>query len=441
VNPRTQSVTVGIVGIGTVGAALLDLFETNDRIIRGKAGCDLRVGVVCDKRADRVKIARSRGVRFSTDYRRVTDDPSVDIVVELVGGTTVAGEVVMRALENGKHVVTANKALLASRWDAVFSLARQRRRAVYFEGAVAGSIPVVQALNEGLAGNHIRSITGILNGTTNYILTTMTASGRSYATALTEAQRRGFAEADPTMDVTGADTAHKLAILSSIAYSRWVKPSHLRVQGIREVEPEDISFARGFGYVMKLLGRGEERDGAYHGEVRPYLIPSDSVFATVHNEFNAVMIQGSHAGDLVFVGRGAGGAAAASAVLSDVIYVARGTAHHTAGLAPYVVYDPDLEVRLANRAEVPGSFYIRCTAVDRPGVLAQIAAVLGRHQVSLASVYQKQPITARPLGVPVVMLTHRIPEGRLESALAEIGSLTVVKGKPAYYKILDSAGT
>ncbi len=431
-----MKVKIGIIGLGNVGSSVIDLFYKNKNIISQKSGCEIELSIVCDKDYTKKKLLKNNIV-FTTNYEDVVNNPDVDIVVELIGGDDVAYKIITTAIQKGKHIVTANKALLAKHWDRIFTLCEKYKKVVYFESAVGAGIPVIQSLNEGLAANKIVSITGILNGTTNYILSTMTLLNQQFDLALKKAQKLGFAEKDPSEDIKGYDTAYKLSILSSIAYSRWVKLSDVYIEGIENIELQDIRFAESFGYAIKLLGCAKIYKEGFLFEVRKYLVPKNHIFANIINENNGIMIEGDYSGKIMFIGRGAGGEAASSAVMSDIIYVSRGIVNNTIGKIPYITYCPQDKVVTIDRLKVKSCFYIRFITVDRPGVLAKIANVLGKYNISIAAVYQKEPLEKFRSGVPIVMLTHKVAEGNLISAMKKIEQLDVVLQKPVYIKIYE----
>lgn len=425
---KKSLVNIALVGRGTVGSALLDIFRRNLPLLEEKCGARLRISRIADRRRRPYP-----GARVSADWREVVQDPSVDIVVELIGGYEPARTIVLEALKAGKHVATANKAFLAKHWDEVFSAAQRHRALVYFEAAVGSGIPVVQGLNEGMAANRIERIYGILNGTTNYILTRM-AEGLPFAEALKGAQKAGFAEADPSFDVEGTDAAHKLAVLASLAAGAWVRLSDVSVEGITKVDLWDVAFARKtLGLATKLLGIARLEGGRVSARVHPALIPASHPFANVSAEYNAIVVHGDAAGDVMFYGKGAGGPAAASAVASDVVYLARQVANGTAGQIPYVA---PLERRLAAvpLEEVSCRHYLRFMVQDKPGVLSRLAGILGRHGVSIGSVHQDDGGKG---GVPIVIVTHRAAEGSVRSALKEADRLPASLKKAVHLRIED----
>jgi homoserine dehydrogenase len=327
--------------------------------------------------------------------------------------------------------------VLAKYWDEIFKAARDRGRLVYFEAAVGGSVPVIQGLNEGLAANRIDKISGILNGTTNYILSEMSKNGVDFSTALKRAQKAGFAEADPSFDVDGIDTAHKLAVLASLAWDSWVKLEDISVTGIGRVSKEDVKFAKEeFGYVIKLLGSASLSGDGAELFVEPCMISDTDNFANVDGENNAISITGDSSGEVIFYGKGAGQLPAASAVVSDIIFLARQIANGTAGELPYVTYEPGQEVAIKPADKGESCYYIRFNTVDKPGVLAKIAGVLGEHDVSIASVYQKQPLESMKKGVPIIIITHKALNGDILKAIKEIDKLSTTVSRTVKYRIL-----
>ena len=428
-----KTIKVGLIGLGSVGASLLELYQKNKKIIEQKSGCDVEFKIVCDKDESKQKNVLI-DAKFTTDYREILKDPEIDIVVELIGGIHPAYEIITESIKHGKHIVTANKAVLSEYWDEIFSLANKYNKTVYFEAAVAAGIPVIQSLNEGLAGNRVLSITGILNGTTNYILSLMTQYKISFDSALKRIQNLGIAEKDVSYDISGYDTACKLSILSSLAYFSWVKLKDIYIEGIEDIELQDIIFAESFGYKIKLLGHSEVRNNNYFFEVRKFLVPQKSLFANINNEYNGISIEGDHCGRIIFVGKGAGGFPAASAVMSDIICIAKDIVSAAGGRTQYVEYNPK-KLNIIDVKDTEGYFYLRFITVDRAGVLAKIANVLGRYNVSIASVYQKEPLLKLRRGVPIILLTHKTKEKSLIQALKKIKNLDVVLKPPVYIKI------
>lgn len=425
-----KNVNIGVIGFGTVGSGVVKLMQRRAAIIRERVGAEVKLTRICEK-----KYSPRPGIkvdpRFITgDWQTIVNDPEIDIVVELIGGYEPAHTIILSALSAGKHVVTANKAVLAKHWDEIFGLARKNGKLVYFEASVGAGIPVIQGLNEGLAANLTKRIVGILNGTTNFILSNMDRQSLSFDEALLHAQKLGFAESDATHDLDGLDAANKLAILASIATGTWIKIGDVYREGITHITREDITFARDrLGLVVKLLGIANIDHKTLDIRVHPVLLPKTHPFAAVTNEYNAILIQGDAAGDVIFYGRGAGQMSAASAVVSDIIFLARQVYGGTAGLFPYVSSETNRKFKITPVKENYGRYYLRFTTVDKPGVLAKIAGVLGNHNVSIASVFQAQEQTVKIKGkacVPVVIVTHKAKEGMITDSLRVIDRLPLV---------------
>lgn len=430
-------VRVGIVGLGTVGTGVVQMLEKSRALIEAKVGAPVKVTVVCDKRIPKSDV-RKLGLQsiFTRHANDVILNPEIDIFVELIGGYEPARTFVLQALHAGKHVVTANKALLAKYWGDVFEHARVYRRLVYFEAAVGGGIPVIQALNEGLAGNRISKIVGILNGTTNYVLTRMSQAGMSYPMALKEAQKAGFAEADPTFDVEGTDAAHKIAILASIASGTWVRLEDVVTEGITRVDPRDMSFVRReFGYVLKLLGIARLTDETVEVRVHPTLIPESHPFANVQNEYNAIELEGDAVGDVLLYGKGAGQMAAASAVVSDITCLARQVAAGTAGKIPYISGEFRKHLTAVPQKDMVSRFYLRFNVSDHPGVLASISGILSKLGVSISGVYQPEHGFKNLKGIPIMILTHPVAESVIEKAIKEIRNKPYIRARTVLYRV------
>ncbi len=430
-------VRLGIVGLGTVGTGVIQMIERSRSIIEAKVGAPVQIAMVCDKRVKKAEI-KKLGLQniFTRNAEDVILNSDIDIFVELIGGYEPARTFVLKALHAGKHVVTANKALLAKYWGDVFEHTRVYRRLVYFEAAVGGGIPVIQALNEGLAGNRISKITGILNGTTNYVLTKMSQAGLSYPMALKEAQKAGFAEADPTFDVEGIDAAHKIAILASIASGTWVRLSDVVTEGITRVDPRDMSFVkREFGYVIKLLGIARLNGDTVEVRVHPTLIPEAHPFANVNNEYNAIELEGDAAGDVMLYGKGAGQMAAASAVVSDITCLARQVAAGTAGKLPYVTGDFHKHLKAIPKEDMVSRFYLRFNVSDHPGVMASISGILSKLGVSISGVYQPEHGFKNVKGIPIMILTHPVTESIIARAIKEIGNKPYIRARTVLYRI------
>ena len=421
------NLNIGLVGYGTVGKGVVKILEKNKAIALRKSGVKINIQSICDLNPiDKPEL-------YVKNFRDVIINKEIDIIVELIGGYEPARTVITEALKNGKHVVTANKAVLAKYWDEIFSLAQENKKMVYFEASVGGVIPVIQGLNEGLAGNEIKSIKGILNGTTNFILSKMTNEGISYADALKKAQASGFAEANPTADVKGLDTANKLAILSSLAWGSWIKVEDIRVKGIDQLDIEDVNITRDFGYVFKLIGSAIKTDKGIDLWVESCLIDHHHSFANVSNEYNAIMIKGDAAADVMFYGKGAGQLPAASAVVSDIIDLSKYIATGTAGLVQNVGYSKNKVVKFLPHGESKSDYYLRFSVVNRPGVLAKISGILGNNEVSIASLYQDD--RDKDKKVSIIITTHKTSSQQIEKSLEEIDKLPIIKSKTVKYRI------
>jgi homoserine dehydrogenase len=432
---KKDTVNVGLIGCGTVGLGVLKVFEKNLALLEQRAGATIRLVWACDKATIALPPDIRQTPTRTDDWRRVVGDPNVDIVVELIGGYEPARTMVLAALAAKKHVATANKALLAKYWGELFLAAQTHNALLYFEAAVGGGIPVIQGLNEGLAANRIEKIYGILNGTTNYILTRMTSEGIDFATALRAAQAAGFAEADPTFDIEGVDAAHKIAILASLASGGWVRLEDIHREGISNLDVWDVTFGqRHLGLTVKLLGIAELEGDRVCARVHPVLLPSSHPFANVRMEYNSIAVHGDAVGDVMFYGKGAGQLAAASAVVSDVVYLARQVQNGTAGQIPYVAYDEQRAIVPARLEETTRRHYLRFTTTDQPGVLAQITRILGDHAISIASLYQEAgEVLGR--GVPIVIVTHQANEGQVQAAIKAADALEVTLAKTVHIRI------
>lgn len=431
-----NKINLGIVGLGVVGSGVLKILQKHASLIERRVGAPFRIKSICDlKIKSRKSGLRLRGCTLTTNYKDLVNDPEIDIIVELIGGYEPARRIVIEALEKGKHIVTANKAILAKYWDEIFTKARKMKKLVYFEASVGGGIPVLQALNEGLAGNHITKIMGILNGTTNFILSRMTDQNIDFDSALKLAQKSGFAEADPAFDIEGIDARHKLAILASIAFGEWIKIEDIYCEGIKGIQLRDIEYAKNeMGLVVKLIGVAREIKGKLELRVHPALMHKDHPFASVQNEYNAIQICGDSVGDVILYGKGAGQMAAASSVVSDIIFLSRQIANGTAGSLAYVVYRKNKRYKHVSRNQFKHRFYLRFNTLDRPGVLARITGILGKYKVSIASVYQKEFSIGRS-GVPILIVTHQAQEGSIMKSLQQIDRQSFIKSKSVFLRI------
>ena len=414
---------VGLVGFGTVGSGVSKILLDQSKDIEARTGLTLTLGAVCDKdtTSDR-SVALPDGL-LTDDLGAVLGSPDIEVVVELVGGTTFAKDLVLQALESGRDVVTANKALLAHHGAELFAAAARSGKSISFEASVCGGIPLIRAVRDGYAGNEIRQMMGIVNGTCNYILTEMTRAGATYDHALKQAQAKGFAEADPALDVGGGDSAHKIAILARMAFAEDIDFDGIHVEGIDRIQPIDIQFGAKMGYVLKLLAVAKRVDGQLDLRVHPAFLADHHPLTAVTDEFNAVWIRGEATGDTMHYGRGAGQMPTAAAVVSDLIDVGLGRAAINA--ASYAALSGELKpAAVRAMAEVETHYYLRFSVMDRPGVLSAISGALGKHEISISSAVQPEQ---NPEGdVPIVMVTHEAKERNMMCALEQIDAMDVV---------------
>ncbi len=425
-----KPIRVGLLGIGTVGGGTLRVLTRNQEEIMRRAGRGIVITTVADQDTARATAAAGAGVRITGDAFSVVADPDIDIVIELIGGYTVAKDLVLAAIENGKHVVTANKALLANHGNAIFAAASRKGVMVAFEGAVAGGIPIIKALREGLTANRIEWIAGIINGTSNYILSEMRERGLAFDTVLAEAQRLGYAESDPTFDIDGIDAAHKLSIMSAIAFGIPMQFDKAYIEGIRALTREDIRYAEELGYRIKLLGITRRTDRGIELRVHPTLIPKRRLIANVEGVMNAVLVKGDAVGATLYYGAGAGAEPTASAVVADLVDVTRMLTADPENRVPHLAFQPDqlADTPVLAMEEVETSYYLRMRVADRPGVLADITRILADEAISIDAMVQKEP----PEGADqtdIILLTHLTMERRVNIAIARIEALPTVFGK------------
>lgn len=428
---------VGLIGCGTVGQGVVRILRDEAAEIERKTGVRLDLARVADRDLSQPRKVNVPDDRVSADAGAVLDDPGISAVVELVGGTTVAKEFVLRALRSGKDVVTANKALLAKHGREIYATAREHGRCIAFEASCGGGIPLILPLRTGLVANRISALYGILNGTCNYILTEMAQKGKSYAVALKEAQEAGYAELDPTLDVSGGDTAHKLAILASMAFGCDVDFDRIHIEGIEHLDAQDLAAGRQLGYVCKLLGIAHQTDAGLSLRVHPSFVHADHPLATTGGSFNAVSVYGNWVGHTLYYGRGAGQKPTASAVVADLVDIATGNAGRTferfrmlndVTAAPSYAAMDDLRMR----------FYLRLTVADEPGVMAQITRIFGDRKISLRGVTQHEPpADAHPDAVPVIVLTDETTEGQMRAALGEIAGLGCNRAAPVMIRVVE----
>lgn len=436
-----HSVNLGMIGGGTVGSGVFHALQRNGGLLASRIGVQVRIRKIAVKAFDEPRPYEIPRSRMTTDWQSVVHDPRVDMVAELVGGTGLARTIILTALKLGKPVVTANKALLSEHGEELFAAAGRYRTNLYYEASVCGGIPIIKSLREGFVGNRITALYGIVNGTCNYILTRMKLEGADFATVLAEAQKHGYAETPPDLDIDGWDSQHKIGILASLAHGFWVNPRKIHVEGIRHISALDIRFAEQLGYTIKLLGiikladpsaragRGSRR---VQVSVYPTLIPNSHVLASVNHVFNACFVRGDVVGDTLFYGRGAGKDATASAVLSDLADAALdlkfGTKHRVPPFVPHERAGAVLPLE-----QVRSRCFVRLNVVDRPGVLAKISARFGAAQIGISSVIQPEGHEGR--SVPLILMLHDAPNGAVMKALRQIGRLPVVKGKPVMIRV------
>lgn len=422
-----RKINIGLVGFGTVGSSVVKILKERKELIKRKLGAELIIKRIADK-----NISTPRKVKVDSRIltRRISDvlnDPEIDIVIELIGDSPVAEKVILGAIKRGKPVVTANKALLAKKGRRIFKEAERRGVRIYFEASVGGGIPIIKALREGLVANRISSIFGIINGTANYILSGMSHYGSDFKKALREAKAKGYAEKDPSLDVEGIDSAHKLTILSTLAFGGFVDFKDIYREGITKITSQDIQYAREFGYVVKLLAIAKKSEGSLEARIHPTMIPQEHLLAAVDGAYNAIYVKGDLIGRNMFYGRGAGGFPAASAVVADIMDLVKSEGQ------PLPLGFGRRPLRIKDMGEVETRYYIHFTTVDRPGVLASISGVLAKHRISIASVIQKE---RREKGkVPIIMMTHEAKESSVQKALKEIDRLKVVKAKSMLIRV------
>jgi homoserine dehydrogenase len=431
---------VGLIGFGTVGAGMAEILLNNRQLIGDRVG-----GEIVLKRIADLDIHSDRGVRvdpaiLTTDAMEVIDDQEIDVIVELIGGCDQALDYISMAMERGKHVISANKALIATHGKQLFDMAERYDVDLAFGASVAGGIPIIKALREGLAANRIQSVLAILNGTSNYILTRMTREGLSFQEALSTAQRLGYAEADPTLDIDGSDAAHKLTIIISLAFGSPFSYGDIHREGIDMVSPEDITFAGEFGYCVKLLAIARQSGEHIEARVHPAFVPKDHILANVNEAYNAVYVEGDYVGSTLFYGLGAGRKPTGSAVVADLVDMAR---NHIKGVTRRVSplsfsRSPSTELSIKPMDEVMSDYYFRVSALDRPGVLSKISGILGAHDISIAAVIQKK--REAHSAVPVVMLTHEARERDVRKSLELIDNLDVVADKTVVFRVERKTG-
>ena len=424
-----KPVKLGLLGVGTVGASTAMVLKNNAAEIARRAGRNIEIIQASRRSVAAGMPAGSGDISLVEDPFTVVNNPEIDIVIELIGGYDLALELVMRAIDNGKHVVTANKALIALHGNEIFAAAQQNGVNVVFEAAVAGGIPIIKSIREGLSANHIQSVAGIINGTGNFILTEMRDKGRDFDDVLREAQELGYAEADPTFDVEGIDAAHKLCILGSIAFGIPLQFDAVYTEGISDVSTEDVIYANQLGYRIKHLGVARRTEAGIEMRVHPTLIPEKRLIANVDGVMNAVLVQADRLGPSLYYGAGAGADPTASAVIADIIDVARTITTDAQNRVPHLAFQPDqiVDIPILPITEIQTAYYLRMRVDDRPGVLAEITRVMGDKEISIEAVLQKEPETGVTQAT-IIMLTQKIREHQMVDAIDEIKQLEVVHG-------------
>jgi homoserine dehydrogenase len=425
-----KPVKVGVLGLGTVGGGTVNVLNRNIEEIARRAGREIIVTRASAKDLGKPRICDTTDIELTTDPFKIIADPEIEIVIELIGGDTLAKELVLQAIANGKHVVTANKALIALHGNEIFELANKKGVVVAFEAAVAGGIPIIKAIREGLSGNQIEWLAGIINGTGNFILTEMRDKGRSFDDVLAEAQALGYAETDPTFDVEGIDAGHKLAILSAIAFGIPLQFDKVYTEGITKITRDDVSYAEELGYRIKHLGIARKTSAGIELRVHPTLIPERRLIANVDGVMNAVLVQGDAVGPTLYYGAGAGAEPTASAVVADVVDIVRALTSDPENRVPHLAFQAD---ELSNEAALPmeqveTAYYLRMSVEDKPGVLADITRILADQQISIEAIIQKEPADG-DVSLPVIMLTQKTLEQKMNDSIIAIQNLDTVTGQ------------
>jgi homoserine dehydrogenase len=431
-----RQVKIGLIGGGTVGGGVYQALQRNGELMGSRVGVRLQVRRVAVRDPKRVRAVKIPAAILTSDWRAVVEDPGIDLIVELIGGTTLARQVVTTALKLGKPVVTANKALLSAYGEELFELALQHGANLYYEASVAGGIPIIKVLREGLIGNRITGLYGIVNGTCNYILTRMKLEGADFQVVLQDAQKLGFAEAEPSLDIDGHDAAHKIGILASLAHGFWVNPKAIYVEGIRGLSQQDIQFAGQLGYTIKLLGIVKRNADSPRAKVQvsvyPALVPNRHVLASVNHVFNAIFVRGDIVGDTLYYGRGAGQDATASAVLSDLADAALDLkCSSSSRVPPFVPHER--EGAVLGIHEIVSRYYVRLSVIDKPGTLAKIAAIFAKAKIGISSVIQ--PEGHQGESVPLIFMIHDARNDDMSRALGKISKLGIVKGTPVMIRV------
>jgi len=431
-----KPVTVGVLGLGTVGGGTVNVLKRNAGEIARRAGREIVVTRASARDLNRTRICATDGITLTADPFEIVNDPDIDVVVELIGGYDLAKQLVLTAIANGKHVVTANKALIALHGNEIFAEASKKGVMVLFEAAVAGGIPIIKAIREGLAGNRIKWLAGIINGTGNFILTEMRDKGRDFADVLAEAQALGYAEADPTFDVEGIDAGHKLTILASIAFGIPLQFEKVFTEGITKITRLDVEYAEALGYRIKNLGIARKTEDGIELRVHPTLIPKRRLIANVDGVMNAVLVCGDAVGPTLYYGAGAGAEPTASAVVADLVDVVRAMTSDPENRVPHLAFQADAiaDIPVLPAEQIKTAYYLRLTAEDKPGVLADVTRILAAHNISIEALIQKEPPQGET-SVPIIMLTQLTLEKEMNAAIAAIEALATVSGKVARIRL------
>ena len=435
-----KPIKVGLLGIGTVGSGTFNVLKRNQEEITRRAGRAIQITMVADLNTERAKELTNGECEIVNDANLVVTNPDIDIVIELIGGYGIAKDLVMKAIANGKHVVTANKALLATHGTEIFKVAQEKGVMVAFEAAVAGGIPIIKALREGLTANRIQWIAGIINGTTNFILSEMRDKGLDFATVLKEAQRLGYAEADPTFDIEGVDAAHKVTLMSAIAFGIPVQFDKAYVEGITKLQAIDIEYAEELGYRIKLLGIAKRTEKGIELRVHPTLIPTKRLIANVEGAMNAVLVQGDAVGATLYYGKGAGSEPTASAVIADLVDITRLATADPEHRVPHLAFQPNAmtDTPILPMSEITTSYYLRMHVADQPGVLADVTRILADSTISIDAMLQKEPAEGE-MRTDIIMLTHQTQEKNVEAAIVKIEALSSVAGKVTKIRLEELA--
>ena len=425
-----KPVKVGVLGLGTVGGGTVNVLKRNAQEISRRAGREIIVTRASARDLTRERICDTQGITLSTDPFDIINDPEIEIILELIGGTSLAKELVLKAIENGKHIVTANKALIALHGNEIFTAASKANVMVTYEAAVAGGIPIIKAMREGLSGNQIEWVAGIINGTGNFILTEMRDKGRDFDDVLAEAQELGYAEADPTFDVEGIDAGHKLMILASIAFGIPLQFENVFTEGITKITRADVEYAGELGYRIKHLGIARKTDKGIELRVHPTLIPERRLIANVDGVMNAVLVQADAVGPTLYYGAGAGAEATASAVVADVVDTVRALTLDTENRVPYLGFQADkiTDQTILSREQIETTYYLRLAVEDKPGALAEITNILAKQNISIEAIIQKEPHAGETV-LPIIMLTQKTIEQEMDTAISAIENLSSVTGQ------------